>query len=235
MRNEHIFLNSPIFPNLVKSKALFAFHEWNVSNLLSMTVSKTSLPLELWLPPPANHVKLNFDGSFNLFSQIAGVGGIICSPTETLIEGSAGKVYVSNSLEAELLAIIKGLEICLKRGFNHVIIEGDCLSSTQSLHKYNNLSWALMAHWRKLLNMLSQISWWEANYCLRTTNKVADQLSKLYFLEIATFKSCLPLGVHKLYIQDLQAAASYRQMQGFAHCCSNSDSIASSSNGIFRS
>ena len=56
-----------------------------------------------------------------------------------------------------------------------------------------------MAHWRKLLNMLSQISWWEANYCLRTTNKVADQLSKLYFLEIATFKSCLPLGVHKLY------------------------------------
>ncbi|KAJ8644645.1 hypothetical protein MRB53_006393 [Persea americana] len=166
--------------------------------------------------------------------RIAGVGGIIRSPTRTLIEGYAGKVYASNSLEAELLAIIKGMEICLKRGFNHVIIEGDCLSLTQSLQKYNNLSWALMAHWRKLLNMLSQVSWWEANYCRRTANKVADQLSKLYFPEIATFKSYLPLGGHELYIQDLQVAASYRQMQVFAHRCSNSDSIASSSNGIFR-
>eukprot|EP00268_Persea_americana_P052112 TRINITY_DN581_c0_g1_i1.p1 TRINITY_DN581_c0_g1~~TRINITY_DN581_c0_g1_i1.p1 ORF type:complete len:194 (-),score=26.59 TRINITY_DN581_c0_g1_i1:238-819(-) len=158
MRNEHIFLNSPIFPNSVKSKALFAFHEWNVSNLLSMAVSKTGLPPEIWLPPPANHVKLNFDGSFNPFSQIAGVGGIIHSSAGTLIEGYAEKVYASNSLEVELLAIIKGIEIFLKWGFLHVIIEGDCLSLTQSLQKFNNLSWALMARWRKLLHMLSQVS-----------------------------------------------------------------------------
>ena len=62
---------------------------------------------------------------------------------------------------------------------------------------------------------------------------MVEQLSKLYFLEITPFKSCVPLGLHKQYIQDLQAATSYRQMQDFAHRRSNSDSIASSSNGIF--
>lgn len=70
-------------------------------------------------------------------------------------QGYIGKVSASNSLEAELLAIIKGMEICLKSGFQHVIIGGYCLSIPQSLQKYNNLLWTLMAHWQKLLHMLS--------------------------------------------------------------------------------
>lgn len=47
-------------------------------------------------------------------------------------------------------------------------------------------------------------------------------------------KSCLPLGACEQYIQDLQAAAAYQQMQAFTQCCYHLDSVVSTTDDIIR-
>ena len=62
-------------------------------------------------------MKLNFDGFYNPFTLTAGIGGIIRDSTGTLIMAFAGKVSADNALEAELKALIKGVELCVEKHF----------------------------------------------------------------------------------------------------------------------
>ena len=115
------------------------------------------------IPPPGN----NSDGSINPFSQCAGIGGIIRSSMETLLMGFVGKVMTTNALEAELHALLEGLEICKKLNLQHIITEGDCLTIVNSLEKYGKLSWSCMIIWKRVIQALMNVQLWEAEYCKR--------------------------------------------------------------------
>ena len=53
--------------------------------------------------------------SYNPFTLTVVIGGIIRDFTGTLIISCAGKVLTDNALEAELKALIKGVELCLEK------------------------------------------------------------------------------------------------------------------------
>ncbi|RWR72601.1 hypothetical protein CKAN_00083600 [Cinnamomum micranthum f. kanehirae] len=75
---------------------------------LQEIAGSNEIPLDIWLPPDDNFVKLNFDGSYNPFTHDAGIGGIIRSSPGTLISAYSWKVPTDNALAAEIQAL------CLK-------------------------------------------------------------------------------------------------------------------------
>lgn len=70
----------------------------------------TRAPPDKWLPPPIRF-KLNFDGSFNQASISTDIGGIIRDPLGNMFFAFAGRVKSMHPLEAELLAVEKGLKV----------------------------------------------------------------------------------------------------------------------------
>lgn len=98
MRCEHVFTQSLINPSSFIFKSIFVIHEWNYVNFISTPVKVSGVPPDIWIPPTGNQVKLSFDGSFNPFSQCAGIGGHnIRSSARTLIMGFEGRVSASNA------------------------------------------------------------------------------------------------------------------------------------------
>lgn len=51
----------------------------------------------------------------------------------TLANGFAGSAQASPPMEAELQALVKGVEMCIAMGIQYLIIEGDCLLLVDSL------------------------------------------------------------------------------------------------------
>lgn len=69
MRNDHVQTHVPIHPKTIRYKTLHAILEQNISNLI-FAPGSFELPSDIWLPPPPVMVKLNFDGLFNLMTQL---------------------------------------------------------------------------------------------------------------------------------------------------------------------
>lgn len=127
MRNDYLFTYHPMKPLSVKIKIFHGLYEWNISNFLPTSAASLGLPPDIWLPPPGNYVKLNFDGSYNPFTKFAGIGGIIRSPAGTVLAAYAGKVSAEDPIGVELSALLKVVQLCIELGLKQVIVEGDCL------------------------------------------------------------------------------------------------------------
>ncbi|KAJ8649299.1 hypothetical protein MRB53_002322 [Persea americana] len=74
--------------------------------------SAIAAPTDWWLPPPPGWLKLNFHSAFNRFTQQARVGGAICDPFGNLITTFSGDIRAAHPLEAELIALQRGLLRC---------------------------------------------------------------------------------------------------------------------------
>ncbi|KAJ8629693.1 hypothetical protein MRB53_023016 [Persea americana] len=65
-------------------------------------------------PPPPNAYKLNVDGSFNPLTQTSRIGGVICDYRGVLIQAFASSTVANSALEAELIALLRGVSMCLE-------------------------------------------------------------------------------------------------------------------------
>ncbi|KAL3533454.1 hypothetical protein ACH5RR_006975 [Cinchona calisaya] len=85
---------------------------------LSIYIPKALHPkLVCWSCPPYVKIKLNVDGSFISSIGLARGGGLIHSSSGSLLAGFAYSFNHKTILEAELLALIKGLQLCLDNNF----------------------------------------------------------------------------------------------------------------------
>ncbi|KAJ1390801.1 Ribonuclease H-like superfamily [Sesbania bispinosa] len=69
-----------------------------------------------WSPPPQDSIKLNVDGSFLQDSRRMGVGGVFRNSSTDFLGGFNGFVGRGDSLEAEMLAVLNGLEFAWMKG-----------------------------------------------------------------------------------------------------------------------
>nr|KYP44262.1 14.7 kDa ribonuclease H-like protein [Cajanus cajan] len=69
------------------------------------------------------NVTLNVDGSALTNPGDSGYGGLVRDHEGKFILGFYGSIGVSNNIHAEIMALLKGLEICWARGFTHVRCE----------------------------------------------------------------------------------------------------------------
>ncbi|XP_035551132.1 uncharacterized protein LOC118349700 [Juglans regia] len=81
-----------------------------------------------WIAPPVGTLKLNVDGALFFDQQRAGVGALLRDEKgDVLLTACKKEMTVNNLLEIELLAILRGLQLCLHKGIPKLEIETDSL------------------------------------------------------------------------------------------------------------
>ncbi|RWR84193.1 germin-like protein subfamily 1 member 17 [Cinnamomum micranthum f. kanehirae] len=80
------------------------------------------MPPKNWTPPPPAVHKSNIDWSFAYANGTAGIGGILRNEHGQLIQAFACAIVARWSLEAELQAFLRGIQMCVDQdthGIHH--------------------------------------------------------------------------------------------------------------------
>lgn len=94
-----------------------------VSTLLT-TKNRHSIPPEIWTTPPPGTYKLNVYGSFNIANGTTGIGGIVRDCKGRLLQAFACAITANSAVEAEMKALLGGIQLCLQNELTDVIVEG---------------------------------------------------------------------------------------------------------------
>ncbi|XP_042056284.1 uncharacterized protein LOC121800857 [Salvia splendens] len=146
----------------------------------------------LWHPPDAPWVKLNMDGVFSTSTLEAREEGLVRGPDGGLLQAFYAPLAASSSFEAELLALIQGLEMAMDLS-THIWIELDSATLVSLLSSGHLGSADLRHHMALIWSMTSQ---WQVRFShiYREGNQAADFL---------TGRGSRPLPLHTL-IQSLR-------------------------------
>lgn len=88
-----------------------------------------------WSKPAKDSLKLNVDGALFPNRMIVGVGRVLRDEQEkVLMAATKLEIMVGDPLEFELLAILRGLQICLPLGLRNLEVESDSLLAVKALH-----------------------------------------------------------------------------------------------------
>ncbi|EOY16830.1 Uncharacterized protein TCM_035716 [Theobroma cacao] len=131
-----------------------------------------------WQKPVLGEFKLNVDGSSKCNFQNATSGGILRDYTGSLVFGFYENFGVKNSIQAELLALYKGLILCRDYGISHLWIEMDALVVIQMLtgrYRGSHDSRYLLANIQNLHNYFS----YKLSHIFQEGNQAADLLVNL--------------------------------------------------------
>ena len=120
--------------NALSISHVFPFEQATLEDLRLMSLglvsrlsrSKPKVPVSiLWKWPSPGTVKLNVDGSFLGNPGPSGGGGVVRSPSDDVLFGFAMSFGIKTNMEAEALALLDGIKLCIERGHTAVDIETD--------------------------------------------------------------------------------------------------------------
>ncbi|XP_041026966.1 uncharacterized protein LOC121267170 [Juglans microcarpa x Juglans regia] len=124
-RNQKIFVNKVLTTNQVIEHALSLAKDHKEARVHKQTRKLSSC---YWQAPSQNALKLNVDEAIFATLNRSGVGFILRSSSSKVIMAASMKENGANdSMEIELLAILRGLQICIPMGIDELIIESDLL------------------------------------------------------------------------------------------------------------
>ncbi|EOY13984.1 RNase H family protein [Theobroma cacao] len=140
---------------------------------------KPSLPkpkVFSWQKPLTGEFKLNVDGGSKYDCQSAAGGRLLRDHTGTLIFSFVENFGPYNSLQAELMALYRGLLLCIEHNVRRLWIEMDAKVVIQMIHRGHKGSAQiryLLASIRKCLSVIS----FRISHIHREGNQAADLLS----------------------------------------------------------
>jgi hypothetical protein len=94
---------------------------------------------------------------------------------------TASKQFLTDPTSAEALAAWMLADICVKMGYNDVILEGDALEVVQALNREDFLCGRYGAFINDARCLLQQVQNWKVCHVKRVANEVAHKLAKLAF------------------------------------------------------
>ena len=136
---------------------------------------------EDWLPPPRRNYKLNVDASYDSASRKASFGAVLRDASSKVQIAAVSKVEdVDSPLQAELMAILFGLQVTSEQEFKEILVESDCLLAVQEILRRQDS----LCEWGSILMDIQDRSL-EFNQCSfrhinRFANVLAHNLSKVY-------------------------------------------------------
>lgn len=120
-RNNNVFYKKRGFPNVAMNGGNFL--EYN-SYATAWTTHTTTISINVqWFPPPANHFKLNIDGSFSTNNNLCGLGSSIRDSTGTWKTGFYNKSSSHCHTMVELEGRFHGLTLDKNMNFTPLIME----------------------------------------------------------------------------------------------------------------
>ncbi|KAF5477566.1 hypothetical protein F2P56_004192 [Juglans regia] len=132
-RNQLIYENKRIDPTQAIDNALSIAKEYECA---IEEQNKGLKPYCGWFPPPVGHLKLNVDGALFHEQSRSGVGMILRDETGKVIFSASKLEHESiDPMEVELVALLRGLQLCLLLGIHDLEVESDALLVVQELTK----------------------------------------------------------------------------------------------------
>ena len=91
-----------------------------------------------WQPPPADLIKINFDGAVFSSTNAAGIGVVIRNNLGQVIASCSERLpQAFNSVEVEALAAAKAVSFAAELGITKAVLEGDSLTIMKALSNDN--------------------------------------------------------------------------------------------------
>ena len=90
--------------------------------------------LEGWQPPPRGFYKLNMDGSYTATSSTASLGAVVRDADEQVcLTAVTRSEEVVSSFQAEIKAILFGLQLINEQHVKDLLVESDCLMAIKEI------------------------------------------------------------------------------------------------------
>lgn len=133
-----------------------------------------------WDPPPAGCVKLNVDAGLAVDSRRVGCGAVVRDHMGGFLASSSIPIEALISPPvAEALAVLQGLILCSRLGFNNVIVESDCQRLCKVLTNRTPLYAEFGFVISDILLLCDKLKIVGFNYCKRTNNEIAHGLARI--------------------------------------------------------
>ncbi|EOY17513.1 Uncharacterized protein TCM_036737 [Theobroma cacao] len=193
-RNDAKHRNLGMYPNRVVWKILKLLHQlfqgkqlqkwqWQGDKQIAQEwgiILKADAPsppkLLFWLKPSIGELKLNVDGSCKHNPQSAAGGGLLRDHTGSMIFGFSENFGPQDSLQAELMALHRGLLLCIEHNISRLWIEMDAKVAVQMIkegHQGSSRTRYLLASIHRCLSGIS----FRISHIFREGNQAADHLS----------------------------------------------------------
>ena len=143
--------------------------------LVPNNIRSTPPSVHYWTKPPHGTLKLNIDRAF--VSNGRAGGGVIFRDHDGFVTKAFMNSYATTSaLHAELLSLLDGLRLCIRLGWNEVIIETDCSGVVKCVSDGRG-AWRLI-HLIDHIRSLMQECRASIHLIPREINSAADSLAK---------------------------------------------------------
>ncbi|EOY06960.1 Uncharacterized protein TCM_021522 [Theobroma cacao] len=147
--------------------------EWGI---ILKAVAPSPPKLLFWNKPSIGEFKLNVDGSSKYNLQTAAGGGLLRDHTGSMIFGFSENFGSQDSLQAELMALHRGLLLCIDHNVTRLWIEMDAKVAVQMInegHQGSSRTRYLLASIHRCLSGIS----FRISHIFREGNQAADHLS----------------------------------------------------------
>lgn len=137
-----------------------------------------------WIPPRFGVLRLDVDAMFQPLNQKFGVGVVLRNHLGIIVAASTKQIMQpGNVLEAEILAILHGIALCIHLDLGPVEIYTDSIHAARTLVDKRGEHYAINDEQRKILSSANFIL--SINHAFRSANFVAHSLAVF-----STFVSC---------------------------------------------
>ncbi|KAL0461831.1 UNVERIFIED_CONTAM: hypothetical protein Slati_0070700 [Sesamum latifolium] len=127
-----------------------------------------------WQAPPVGVVKINFDGATFVKGKKLGVGVVARNSLGQCVAWVSRRLGMAGtSVLAEALAAREAVLLAVRRGWRHVIVEGDCSTLVQKLQSRERDLSAEGPIVTDVLNLAVNFLSCEFNFVKRSNNRVA--------------------------------------------------------------
>jgi ribonuclease HI len=211
-RNRLIFEGQFSSPLKVFSEASSLFDDFKRFNSKD-SMGLVSCPVrpdhgKLWKPPSIGSLKINWDASLNVNSDLVGMGCVIRKGEGIVLAAKCCYCKaVVDPVCAEAMAALAALDFCCDLGMDSIECEGDSLQIIKAVSSSGH-SLDIIGHFLDALKLkaasLSTCKW---NHCLREANEVAHLLARRASLRCFShvWVEAMPLFI---------ASASFRDFKG---------------------
>ncbi|KAG6620210.1 hypothetical protein I3842_Q075500 [Carya illinoinensis] len=174
--------NQSIYEGNILSTQQVMEHAFTLYQEHKATIEATKIKLKYkcqWQPPPEGVLKLNIDGALFSDQCKAGVGAVLRDKEGKIIfVASKSEPTIADPLEIELLAILRGLQLCVSLGIIALKVEYDSLLAVQELEKEGNSTTLWGGLIKEIMTMLQRYPNWSIHHKGREANGVAHALAR---------------------------------------------------------
>ncbi|PRQ57777.1 putative ribonuclease H-like domain-containing protein [Rosa chinensis] len=128
------------------------------------------------LTPPFGWIKVNTDGAWKLDSNQACYGGVYRDYKGLVIGAFSSTLDIPSSVAAEVMAVIKAIELAWVRDWKYVWLEVDSSLILIFLRFPHLVPWRLRVQWSNCLHRISQMHF-KSSHIFREGNQAADALA----------------------------------------------------------